>query len=116
MTRRLIKEATKDSSKGDFFHSSGYARAQAGAHIGAASTQSFKKRQKLAREFVKKYDNAQLNRDAAGRQADILKQSAAEKTAEPSIGAQRWADMQAAKAQRIQNANAGAGGVQPAKK
>ena len=79
MTRRLIKEATKDSSKGDFFRSSGYARAQAGAHIGAASTQSFKKRQKLAREFVKKYDNAQLNRDAAGRQADILKRSVAKK-------------------------------------
>ncbi|MBR2709732.1 hypothetical protein IKE72_01475 [Candidatus Saccharibacteria bacterium] len=69
MTKRLIKEATKDSNKGEFFHSSGYAKAQAGAHIGAASIQSFKQRQKMAREFVGKYDNSQITRQTLNRQA-----------------------------------------------
>ncbi|MBQ6394262.1 hypothetical protein IJI55_03515 [Candidatus Saccharibacteria bacterium] len=107
MTKRLIKEATRDSGKGDFFHSSGYAKAQAGAHIGAASSQSFKQRQKMAREFVGRYDDAQLNRDTLSYQADGLRQTAAQKSDEPSIGAQRWADIKAASAQGTKNAAGG---------
>ena len=111
MTKRLIKEAQRDSSKGDFFHSSGYARAQQGAHIGAAgSGQTFKERQKLAREFVGKYDDAKLNRDAMGH-GPAAKAYAPETTKQQSYGAKRWQDMQAAKLQRAQNAGGTAPGV-----
>ena len=120
MTKRLIKEAAKHSDKGEFFHSSGYARAQQGARIGAAgSGQTFKERQKMVRAFVGKYDDAQLAREAAGRRQSNAKKFAAEtgEATEAGVGTQRWADMKAARAQRMQNGGAGrTGGARVAKK
>lgn len=99
MTKRLIEEATKDATRGDYLHSSGYAQVQQGSHIGAAGTQTFKQRQKLAREFVGQYSDAQLNRDAQNyhAKANAAQPTTPDQAQSPNYGAERWAALQAAK-------------------
>ena len=53
-------------SKGDFIHSSAYAKIQSGDSMGAASMQSFDERQKieLNRQKVRKYNDSKLVQQA----------------------------------------------------
>ena len=62
LTNRLMN--VRDKSK--VFHSSGYATAQNGKNFGAASSETFTKRQTVDenRKFVRKYNNARIINDA----------------------------------------------------
>ncbi len=70
--KNLIDYAIRHDDRKDFFHSSGYANAQSGENFGAASAESYDKRQEIDRnrQFVQKYKSSSIasatyNRGAA---------------------------------------------------
>ena len=60
----IIKYATKNDRKEEIFHTSGMAQARSGSGMGAASTEGFGARQKMAanRQFVEGYKDSKLMR------------------------------------------------------
>ncbi len=63
-----IKAATRDDTKADYLHSSGYAQVQNGERIGTTSLQSFRERQALegSRKFVRNYRSSKMGAQADG--------------------------------------------------
>lgn len=67
MNNPFLKYLMKDDKKEDIFHSSAYGVAQNGAGMGAASTQSFRERQKIEenRQKVGGYNRSGIMGSAA---------------------------------------------------
>ena len=63
----LLKYAMKNDKKEEIFHSSGYARAQAGANFGAAggSTESFSERKSIEtdRKYIQGYKDSRITNE-----------------------------------------------------
>ena len=72
----FLKYLIKDK-KEDVFHSSAYAKAQSGASIGAASTESYQVRVNVSqnRQRVRGYSNSDIMANAGGgmRKAEVYK-------------------------------------------
>lgn len=66
----LLKYAMKNDKKEEIFHSSGYARAQAGANFGAAGGESMDVRNKIdeQRKYVQGYKNSRITNEYLGVQ------------------------------------------------
>ena len=73
MKSQILKKFVFKDNKEDYFHSSGYAKSQAGTNMGASSTESFEKRQKidLKRKLVRRYDDSRVVNDLGRERAKV---------------------------------------------